>query len=72
MPIYEFKCRKCKTTFQDLFSSSVIDVDAVVCPKCGERQADKLLSVFASDVKSSDQETMPAAACGPHCACHPA
>lgn len=71
MPIYEFKCRNCRKVFQDLFPSAEVDVKAIVCPECGEKQVDKLFSVFASEVKSSGAE-MPAAACGPHCACHPA
>lgn len=40
MPIYEYRCRECETTFEVLVRGS----DAVACPQCGSSSLDKLLS----------------------------
>ena len=71
MPIYEFRCRKCSEEFQELFYSSQVDVDQVVCPKCHAQEAEKLLSVFASDTKgASGVPGFDGGSCGPGCGCH--
>jgi putative FmdB family regulatory protein len=41
MPIYEYRCRGCETTFELLVRGDRI----VVCPHCGSSSLDKLLSV---------------------------
>ncbi|PKN70581.1 MAG: FmdB family transcriptional regulator [Deltaproteobacteria bacterium HGW-Deltaproteobacteria-10] len=46
MPIFEFKCKKCKTVFEELIFSAA-DEKKTVCPKCGSKKSDKLMSVFA-------------------------
>jgi putative FmdB family regulatory protein len=68
MPIYEFRCQKCSEEFQELFYSSQVEVDQVVCPKCHAQQAEKLLSVFASEMKGDSG--MNGGSCGPGCGCH--
>jgi putative FmdB family regulatory protein len=46
MPIYEFKCKKCKNIFEELIFSSA-DEKNTTCPKCGSKKNEKLMSVFA-------------------------
>jgi len=53
MPIYEFKCQKCEGTFEFLSFRSGDD-DNVICPACGSKQTEKLLSSFASVSSSRD------------------
>ena len=49
MPIYEFVCKDCHTTFETLCFSKR-DVEEVRCPRCGSRRVGKLLSPFSSRV----------------------
>ena len=42
MPIYEYRCLKCQESFEKLFLKG--DEQPVVCPKCGSKEAKKLLS----------------------------
>ena len=46
MPIFEFKCKKCKNKFEELIFSSA-EEKKLVCPKCGSKKTEKLMSVFA-------------------------
>ncbi|HNM15127.1 MAG TPA: zinc ribbon domain-containing protein [bacterium] len=71
MPIYEFTCKKCGTDFSELFHSSTFDASEVECPKCRAHEANRKLSVFAADCKSSG-ESMPmmGGGCGAGCGCH--
>lgn len=47
MPIYEFVCKECTKSFEDLVLSAS-RIDEVVCPVCGSRQVKKKMSTFAS------------------------
>ena len=47
MPLYEFKCLKCGRKFEDLILTPK-DVKEMVCPKCGSKNVQKLVSVFAT------------------------
>lgn len=42
MPIYEFRCAKCKTLFEELCSSTA----KMPCPQCGSRKTERQFSVF--------------------------
>ncbi|MDO8672744.1 MAG: zinc ribbon domain-containing protein [Dehalococcoidia bacterium] len=46
MPVYDFKCRECGSTFEKLqrFSAK----GAVTCPSCGGVQTQKLISMPAA------------------------
>ena len=44
MPLFEFKCRDCGTTFEKIVPSSTTKV---ACKKCASPKVEKLLSVFA-------------------------
>lgn len=46
MPIYEYRCRKCKKKFSVL-TLRVGERVAAECPTCGGRAADRLMSRFA-------------------------
>jgi putative FmdB family regulatory protein len=44
MPMYEYACRACGGTFEELVSISGADV--VDCPACGSSRTERLLSRF--------------------------
>jgi len=46
MPIYEFCCRKCRQRFSVL-TLRVTERTVAVCPGCGSRAAERLLSRFS-------------------------
>jgi putative FmdB family regulatory protein len=48
MPIYEFNCKKCNHKFEELVPSSLSDTSGIVCPQCGEKAAEKLMSTFCA------------------------
>ena len=60
MPIFEFKCRKCKETFELLFRSHDEKV-SVACPKCGSGKVERLISAFAGKIGNT---TAGSAGCG--------
>ena len=43
MPIYEYRCRKCKREFSFLYGMTPDSTDPR-CPRCGSRQLQKLVS----------------------------
>ena len=45
MPIYEFACRKCNTDFEKIVPAS--QRDSVACPKCGNEQTLRKISLAA-------------------------
>ena len=74
MPIYEYTCTTCATTFERLRSMSRMD-DEAPCPEC-DSDSTRQLSVFAAFSSSSNGETSAVAGgggcggCGPGgCAC---
>ncbi|MEK9136599.1 MAG: zinc ribbon domain-containing protein [Bacteroidota bacterium] len=44
MPIYDYKCNDCKTTY-DVFHKVREVIDDVVCPSCESKNHTRLLSV---------------------------
>ncbi|HDY67715.1 MAG TPA: zinc ribbon domain-containing protein [Candidatus Scalindua sp.] len=42
MPIYEYKCEKCDTNFEELQTKN----EKVVCPSCGGTSLKKMFSAF--------------------------
>lgn len=61
MPIYEFECKKCNTSFEKLLKR--MDEKAKEpCPACGSKETVRKLSVFAAASSSgvkSDASPMP-------------
>ena len=47
MPIYEFRCEKCGSPFDELVSSASA-VSMVRCPKCGSEKVKKQISLFGT------------------------
>jgi putative FmdB family regulatory protein len=47
MPIYEYRCRKCEKVFER-FQRIGEGGDKLVCPYCGEKKPEKLISSFSS------------------------
>jgi putative FmdB family regulatory protein len=45
MPIYEYRCRECDSSFEELVLSTC---DVVACPQCESNEVDKQLSIFSS------------------------
>jgi putative FmdB family regulatory protein len=46
MPIYEYRCAKCKSRFSVLVRIRT-DRAGAVCPRCGEPAAERVMSTFA-------------------------
>lgn len=46
MPIYEYLCHKCKTTFSEIVMLAEIDTFKPVCPKCNSKDVKKQLCAF--------------------------
>ncbi len=48
MPIYEFKCNDCCFVFEELVFSSSVEDKNIICPECGAKNANKLMSAFSA------------------------
>ena len=53
MPIYEYKCSKCKRSFSVLQKTGTTEKDTV-CPDCGSNAVKKLLSAFSCSAAVGD------------------
>ncbi len=62
MPLYEYECKSCKQSFEQLvFNSKTV----VACRKCGSTDVAQLLSVFAVAGSATREEAEgPCATCG--------
>lgn len=47
MPLYEYQCRKCGCSFEQLRRMKDAD-EAIECPKCHSMQVERQFSTFAS------------------------
>lgn len=63
MPIFEFECKECSESFEELVRSNSA-VDEVVCPECGSPQVRKKISTFASRLSGSSISLGSAASSG--------
>jgi putative FmdB family regulatory protein len=59
MPIYEYQCRKCEKVFEK-FQRIGEGGEKLVCPYCGEKKPEKIISRFCSS--KAEASTSP---CGP-------
>jgi putative FmdB family regulatory protein len=69
MPIYEYRCRQCHHTFENIVLSIR---EKISCPKCQSSAVEKQLSVFSSPGAQSEK-TVSAGGCGctpATCGCH--
>jgi len=71
MPIFEYRCPRCRHSFEQIVRSAR---ERVRCPKCDSSSVEKQLSVFSSPGSRSEESTAPAGGCGgcgPNgCGCH--
>jgi putative FmdB family regulatory protein len=44
MPVYEFRCNRCRKEFEVIESISEYDPKKVKCPKCGSSQVERVWS----------------------------
>ncbi len=69
MPIYEFRCEQCDSTFEKLFTSSQQKL-SLSCPECESGDVTQLFSVFGVgtlDSASAPTADMPmCGTCGNH------
>ncbi len=52
MPIYEYRCTDCGSSFSKLQRVGA-SAEGVTCPQCGSERIERLLSTFASGSSSS-------------------
>lgn len=62
MPIYEFNCRTCDRSFEELVRSTEA-INEVVCPQCGSKHIQRKISLFASKAGGGGFASAPAASC---------
>ena len=71
MPIFEYNCRGCHHSFEQIVLSAR---EQVRCPKCDSSSVEKQLSVFSSPGSRFEEPTASTGGCGgcgPHgCGCH--
>ncbi|MBU0575064.1 MAG: zinc ribbon domain-containing protein [Pseudomonadota bacterium] len=60
MPIYEYRCRKCKHLFEVLFRSRDEKM-TVTCPECESTRTQRMMSAFAGKIGNTSDG---AAGCG--------
>ena len=46
MPIYDFKCYRCKKRFTIIMSIADFESKKLKCPKCGGSKVDQLITGF--------------------------
>jgi len=66
MPIYEFRCRKCRRRYSVL-TLRASETAVPLCPQCGSRAGDRLMSRFAtpkSDAARMDALSDPSSLAG--------
>jgi len=63
VPIYEFRCRECGTTFEAIrrMGDRGYDLD---CPRCGSKDLDKPILRFRISRKRRDGSPSAAGSCG--------
>jgi putative FmdB family regulatory protein len=65
MPIYEYRCKNCSNKFEKLvrLSTKISDIE---CPACGQRKAEKAVSLVGSvSGGTSSGTSFSSASCGP-------
>uniref|UniRef100_A0A7V3V0B7 Zinc ribbon domain-containing protein n=1 Tax=candidate division WOR-3 bacterium TaxID=2052148 RepID=A0A7V3V0B7_UNCW3 len=67
MPIYEFNCKSCHHTFEELLLSDSEQKD-LTCPKCGSRSLSRIFSVFG--VAGTEKKVKNTNSSCSHCSSH--
>ncbi len=55
MPIYKFKCSKCKNEFEDLVTHRG---DKTPCPDCGSKKVERMVSIPAPHVSKGSTSNL--------------
>ena len=63
MPIYEYRCEKCGTTFEKLVRS-MFTVPEIECPACHSKECKKSISLFGTSFGGGKSAAAPSS-CGP-------
>ncbi len=61
MPIYEYKCKKCDTVFEQITLSKDGN-EKVICSKCGSNIVQKVISAASLKLSSSSSGSIPTGA----------
>lgn len=56
MPIYEYRCKHCESTFPKLQKVGASG-EGIQCPECGSADVERMLSAFASGSSSEGAAT---------------
>lgn len=64
MPIFEYRCRNCDHLFEELVFSSLTNNEDIICPKCGNNNAEKMISAFSSAGSSGAGSFAGSSSCG--------
>ena len=48
MPMFEFVCRDCKRSFEELMTFAQMENGEAACPHCGSKEVERKLSTFAT------------------------
>ncbi len=48
MPIFEFSCRACGTSFEDILTFAEMEAGEAQCPQCASHDVERALSTFAT------------------------
>lgn len=62
MPIYEYRCKNCRSDFEVLIMNSS-DEDQVTCPQCEGHAVERVLSCFC---KATESEGAFSSGCAGH------
>ncbi|MDD5466564.1 MAG: zinc ribbon domain-containing protein [Anaerolineales bacterium] len=57
MPIFEFHCSECGSSFEELLLSASA-IDQVICPSCESSQVVKKISLFAAKTQDGATSSM--------------
>jgi putative FmdB family regulatory protein len=66
MPIFEYKCQDCGTSFEKLIRRTG-NGEQVSCPSCGKDHVSQQLSTFAAHAGSSGKPGVSDLPCGNRC-----
>ncbi len=72
MPLYEYFCTSCQRVFETIRPAKEADAPAE-CPACQHGSSQRILSLFASSVKTNGGASampMSGGCCGGSCGCH--
>lgn len=58
MPVYDYQCRKCTREF-DVFHRGKEVAEDVVCPSCGSKEANRLMSVPGKPAGAGSADPFP-------------